>query len=81
LAAQKLNAAPDQPVCGITTNSKTWEFGLLLGHEFTCNPTPISLHNLDSLGQALHAVFRACRNLALGHRLAVAHTGRPALLS
>jgi hypothetical protein len=67
LAAQKLNATPDQPVYGIATNSKTWEFGVLLGREFTCDPTPIALHNLDSLRQALHAVFRACRDMGLAH--------------
>ncbi|HEV3386241.1 MAG TPA: hypothetical protein VG097_15580 [Gemmata sp.] len=65
LAAQKLNATPDHPVYGIATNSKTWEFGVLLGQEFICDPNPISLHNLDSLRQALHGVFRTCRDMAL----------------
>lgn len=68
LAAQKLNGAPDQPVYGIATNSKSWEFGVLRHNEFTCDPNPISLHNLDSLRQALHAVFRACRDMALTHK-------------
>lgn len=35
LAAQKLNKAPEQPVYGIATNSKTWEFGILKYNEFT----------------------------------------------
>jgi hypothetical protein len=67
LAAQKLNVNPDQPVYGIATNSKTWEFGVLLGQEFTCDPNPIALHNMDSLRQALHGVFRTCRDMALSH--------------
>jgi hypothetical protein len=67
LAAQKLNATPENPVYGIATNSKTWEFGVLLGQEFTYDLNPIALHNLDSLRQALHGVFCACRDLALVH--------------
>jgi hypothetical protein len=65
LAAQRLNGTPEQPVYGIATNSKTWEFGVLLGHEFTCDPNPIALHTLDQLRMALHGVFRACRDMAL----------------
>lgn len=64
LAAQRLNNAPDLPVYGITTNSKTWEFGMLLGNEFTQQQQPFALANLDELGRALHAVMRACRDLA-----------------
>lgn len=67
LAAQKLNRTPDLPIYGLTTNSKSWEFGMLLGAEFTCDPNPISLHNLDTLRQALHAIFRDCRGMALAH--------------
>jgi hypothetical protein len=67
LAAQKLNRTPELPVYGITTNSKSWEFGVLLGSELTCDPTPISLHTLDALRQALHAIFRVCRDMALAH--------------
>jgi hypothetical protein len=67
LAAQKLNATPEHPVYGIATNSKTWEFGVLLGHDFTYDLNPIALHNLDSLHQALHGVFRACLDLSLTH--------------
>ena len=67
LAAQKLNQAPDQPVYGMTTNGKAWEFGVLLGIDFTRDPDPVALRNLDTLGQMLHAMFRACRDLALAH--------------
>ncbi len=68
LAAQKLNAAPDLPVYGITTNGKAWEFGVLKHNEFTQQPEPIAVANLDSLHQALRAIFRACRAMALAHR-------------
>lgn len=67
LAAQKLNQAPEQPVYGMTTNGKAWEFGTLLGHDFTRDPDPVALRNLDTLSQMLHAVFRACRDMALAH--------------
>jgi hypothetical protein len=67
LAAQKLNAAPDLPVYGIATNGKTWEFGVLKHNEFTQQQEPAALGNLDLLRQALHAVFRACRDMALAH--------------
>ena len=68
LAAQKLNGTPDQPVYGIATNGKTWEFGVLRANEFVGDPEAVSMHNLDSLRQALHAVFRACRDMALAYR-------------
>ena len=65
LAAQRMNGTPEHPVYGIATNGRSWEFGVLLANEFTRDPNPISLHNLDSLRQALHAVFRVCREMAL----------------
>jgi hypothetical protein len=68
LAAQHLNGVPDQPVFGITTNGRSWEFGVLRGTDFVQQPDPVALFNLDTLGQALHAVFRACRDLALARR-------------
>ncbi len=68
LAAQKLNGTPDLPVYGIASNGKTWEFGVLLSREFTQDPGPLAVSDLDTLGQALHAVFRACRDMALAHR-------------
>ncbi|MBX9627812.1 MAG: hypothetical protein K2X82_28700 [Gemmataceae bacterium] len=65
LAAQKLNGLPEQPVYGITTNGNAWQFGVLRGNEFTLDPQAVGLHNLDTVGQMLHAAFRACRDLAL----------------
>jgi len=67
LAAQKINATPDQTVYGIATNGKTWEFGVLLGKIFTQQQEPYAVADLDHVGQALHAVFRACRDMALAH--------------
>lgn len=68
LAAQKLNGTPDQPVYGIATNGRTWEFGVLRANEFVCDPEAVAIHTLDALRQALHAVFRACRDMALAPR-------------
>ncbi|OWK38848.1 hypothetical protein [Fimbriiglobus ruber] len=72
LAAQKLNGLPDQPVYGITTNGQSWEFGVLTGNNFTQDPRAYALSSLDTLGQVLHALFRACRALALTHPTPVA---------
>lgn len=72
LAARRLNGTPDQPVYGIATNGDTWQFGVLVGNELTRDTQSVSLHNLDSVGQMLHAVFRACRDLALAHTPAAA---------
>lgn len=65
LAAQKLNGTPDKPVYGITSNGRSWEFGSLLGLDFTRQWGPFALADRDRLSQALHAVFRACRDMAL----------------
>ncbi|MBY0460307.1 MAG: hypothetical protein K2V38_23570 [Gemmataceae bacterium] len=67
LAAQKLNAAPDLPVYGIATNGRTWEFGVLKHNQFTQQQEPFALTDLDRLAQALHAVFRSCRDMARAH--------------
>jgi hypothetical protein len=67
LAAQKLNGTPEQAVYGIATNGRAWEFGVLRHNEFTQQQEPFGLADLDDLGRALHAVFRACRDMALAH--------------
>lgn len=67
LAAQKLNGTPDRPVYGIATDGRAWEFGVFLGAEFTRDPQGYALATLDLLGQSLHAVFRACRDMARTH--------------
>ncbi len=60
LAAQKLNQTPDRPVFGIASNGRSWEFGRLLHREFLLDQNPVSLANLETLSQTLHAVFREC---------------------
>jgi len=68
LAAQKLNATPELPVYGITTNGKAWEFAVLRHNELTQQQEPFSVGNLDTLRQALHAIFRACHEMAIAYR-------------
>lgn len=65
LAAQKLNGTPDHPVYGIASNGRAWEFGILLGSQFTRQWEPVSISTYDTLSQTLHTVFRACRDMAL----------------
>ncbi len=72
LAAQKLNQAPDVPIYGIATNGKAWEFGRLLGRELMTDPFPSAVDKLDSLGQRLHAVFRAVLAVTVLHSRAPA---------
>lgn len=67
LAAQKLNGVPDQPVYGITSNGRTWEFGVLKHNEFTQQQEPAALGDLGDLARSLHTVFRSCRDLARAH--------------
>ncbi len=67
LAAQRLNATPDRPVYGVASNGKAWEFGVLLGNVFTQQQTAYAVADLDRVGQALHSVLAACRDLALTH--------------
>jgi hypothetical protein len=67
LAAQKLRDAADKPTYGIVANGTIWEFGVLLGNEFTCDQLSRAITPLETFGQALHAVFRACQDLAMIH--------------
>jgi hypothetical protein len=71
LAAQKLNAAPDLPIYGITTNGNAWQFGVLLGRELTIDPNGTALSNLDSVSQRLHAVLRLVRDQAVAYQKSV----------
>ena len=56
LAAQKRNMAPDVPVYVVATNGKSWEFGRLLGREFTLDPVATATADLDSAARRLHAL-------------------------
>jgi hypothetical protein len=62
VASQKLNNLPQQTIYGITTNGRAWEFGQLQNDQFTHDPRPFSLQNLDALAAALHFVFSTCRD-------------------
>ncbi len=68
LAAQKLNQTPDVPVYGIATNGRAWELGALLGREFTLDQRSVAVGDMATLGQTLHAVFRAVHAQAVAHR-------------
>ena len=59
------------PVYGMTTNGNAWQFGRLLGREFTQDPSSLALATLDRLGQQMHAYMRACRALAADYKAPV----------
>src|SRR5436309_8001982 len=61
LAAQKLNAQPDHPIYGITTNGRFWEFGKLTGSALILNGRPYILEDLEALCAAVNALFDQCR--------------------
>ncbi len=64
VAAQKLNHTADQTLFGVSTNGQGWEFGQLVGSEFTQEPRSYSLSDLDGLAAALHFVFSQCHDQA-----------------
>ena len=59
VAAQKINSDPDSPVYGIVSDGERWQFGYLVGDNFTQNRTSFSIDNLPSLFGAIHTVFKA----------------------
>ena len=59
VAVQKINQNPDQPVFGVVSNGKTWEFGRL-ATVFAKNIKAYSIQNLDQLFAALNYVFAQC---------------------
>ena len=65
LAAQKINEDTDFPVYGIVSDGTTWQFGQLVGEDFTRNRTSASMDDLPRLFGAVDAVFKASCN---GHR-------------
>ena len=60
VAAQKLNAQPHQPVFGIVSNGKVWEFGSLLGDRFTHQVQAYTIYDLDRLFAAINDVLAQC---------------------
>lgn len=59
VAAQKINDNTDIPVHGIVTDGKSWEFGQLVGANFTLNRTRFSIDDLPVLFGAVNSVFKA----------------------
>jgi hypothetical protein len=57
IAAQKLNDNIDNPLFGIVTNGKLWEFGVLQTTIFTKNIKYYILEDLSSLMGAINFVF------------------------
>ena len=57
VAAQKINDNPDFPVYGIVTDGTLWQFGRLVGDNFTQNRKDFALANLPTLFGAVNAVL------------------------
>ena len=59
VAAQKINDDPEVPVYGIVSDGERWQFGKLVGDNFTQNKTSFSIDNLPGLFGAINTVFKA----------------------
>lgn len=59
VAAQKINDDTTFPVHGIVTDGKSWEFGRLVGDNFTLNRINFSIDDLPVLFGAVNSVFKA----------------------
>jgi hypothetical protein len=57
IAAQKLNNSTEQPIVGVVTDGKLWEFGKLVGSDFTRNAEGFTVDDLPQLFGALRATF------------------------
>jgi hypothetical protein len=60
VTAQKLNERGIQPVFGIVSNGKIWEFGRLVSDRFTRNIEGYTIYNLDRLFAAINYIFAQC---------------------
>jgi hypothetical protein len=58
VASQKLNNNTEQPVYGIVTDGKVWEFGQLDNKLFTKNIKIFTIDNLSELFAALDFIFQ-----------------------
>ncbi|BAP55376.1 hypothetical protein THII_1079 [Thioploca ingrica] len=62
VAAQKLNGNNfDQTLFGIVSNGEIWEFGKLVGQQFTKNSDLYAIKELDKLGGVLNYLFEQCK--------------------
>jgi hypothetical protein len=64
VAMQKINAESHQPVFGLVSNGKLWEFGQLVGDQFTKNIKVYTIYDLTELMNALNGVFIQCEAIA-----------------
>jgi len=60
VAVQKLNHELHQPVFGIVSNGKVWEFGRLVANQFVKNLKVYTIYDLDCLMNAINGVFVQC---------------------
>jgi hypothetical protein len=60
IAIQKLNQDLDQPIFGVVSNGKIWEFGRLVDNRFTKNIKVYTIYDLNTLFAALNHVFSQC---------------------
>lgn len=62
MAAQKLNGNHfEQTLFGIVSNGEIWEFGKLVGQQFTKNSDLYVIKELDKLGGVLNYLFEQCK--------------------
>ncbi len=62
VAAQKLNGNYlESTLFGIVSNGEIWEFGKLVGQQFTKNSDSYVLKELDELGGVLNYLFEQCK--------------------
>jgi hypothetical protein len=57
IAAQKMNAKPDQAIFGIVSNGKLWEFGKLQNEVFTKHIRAYILEDLEKLMAVINFLF------------------------
>ncbi len=64
LAAEKLNADPEQVIYGVVSNGNTWAFGKLHANSFIQHPRLWTVFDLEELMAALHYLLVQCKEQA-----------------
>jgi hypothetical protein len=72
VAVQKLNGESSQPIFGIVSNGKVWEFGQLLANQFAKNIKVYTIYDLDCLMNAINGVFAQCEAACCADTAAIA---------
>jgi hypothetical protein len=62
VAIQKINGELHQPIFGIVSNGKIWEFGQLVAARFTKNIKVYTIYDLDRLIDAINGIFVQCES-------------------